>query len=173
MKLFIFILTLLNISAAHASESIFFSFIPPNVTLDAARTSVMQAAIKRQWIPHQLENNKLKIELNHRGYMAVLIFSFSEKGVYYSDNTTYFNDFDIEEDEEGIWEKAPAPSSWIGYLKSDTNSYFLTNAGKATSENFSQNNIEKKLQSIKALYDKKLITEVEYTEKRKKILSNY
>lgn len=176
MKSFILILTILtilNISVTHASEDIFFSPIPSNVTSNGAMTSVMQAAIKRQWTPHQLENNKLKIELDHRGYKAILIFSFSDKGIYYSDHTTYFSDALIDEDEEGIWEAASAPGNWIGNLKIDTNNYFAVNAGRATSETFSHDNVEMKLQSLKALYDKKLITESEYNSKRKKVMSSY
>lgn len=176
MKIFIILLTIINISAAHASENIFFSSIPSYVTTDEAITAVTQAALKRRWTTHELENNKLRIELDHRGYKAVLNFSFSEKEIHYSDSTTYFNDIFVDEDEDskGEWEASPAPGNWVKNLKNDVNGYFaISKRNRSVKESFSHENAEKKLESLKILYDKKLITEAEYTLKKEEIMSRY
>lgn len=175
MKIFIILLTIINISAAHASENIFFSSIPSYVTTDEAITAVTQAALKRRWTTHEFENNELRIELEHRGYKAVLKFSFSEKEIHYSDSTTYFNDIFVDEDEdsEGVWEASPAPGNWVKNLKNDVNSYFAISKRNRSVKEFSHEDAVKKLENLKVLYDKELITEAEYKLKKKEIMSGY
>jgi len=176
MKIFIILLTILNISAAHANEDLFFSSIPSSLTTDDAVAAVNQAALNRRWTTHGLENDKLRIELDHRGYKAVLIFSFSEKEIHYSDYTTYFNDIFVDEDEdsEGEWEASSAPENWIRNLQNDANSYFITSGrNRSVKESSLHDNTVNKLESLKRLYDKKLITETEYNVKKKEIMSSY
>lgn len=174
MKILIILLSILNISAAHAKESILFSHIPSSyITTEQAIEAVTAAALKRKWSVHGLENNKTRIELNHRGYKAILEFSFSENEIRYSDFTTYFDEMD--DDGSGEWKKGSVPGNWLYNLRSDVNTIFITMPKRKTSvkESFSHEIVVKKLESLKTLYDKKMITESEYKLKKKEIMSAY
>jgi hypothetical protein len=184
MKIFIILLTILNISAAHANEKVFFSIIPSYAITEDAVSAVSAAATQRKWTINGFKNNKLRIELEHRGYKAVLDFYFSENEIHYSDLTTYEYDEGIDDDPFGddtasVWKASPAPDRWIQNLKNDVNIHFNNSVyarnrrDASRKESFSHENIENKLESLKTLYDKKLITETEYKLKKKEIMSNY
>lgn len=169
MKNLIILLSILWFSVAHANEDIFFLAIPSNVTNEQAITSLYSAALKREWTIKSVEDDKLQIKLDHRGYKALLDFSITDNVIKYSDHTTYYNEPD-DEYEEGAWEDTSAPKSWIKYLLNDTNA-LLAVAG--TRGSVRQEDIETKLENLKALFDKKLITEEEYKLKRKELISEY
>lgn len=179
MKIFIILLTILNISSAHANEKVFFSIIPSYALTEDAISAVSAAAIKRKWTVNGFKNNKLRIQLEHRGYKAVLDFYFSENEIHYSDLTTYEYDEDIDDDSFGddaasVWKASPAPDRWIQNLKNDTNSYFMiSRRDRSVQKSFSHENVEQKLEHLKTLYDKKLITETEYEFKKKEVMSTY
>lgn len=173
MKRLLTLLFILNISAAHAEENIFFSQIPEYISTDQAIDAVKAAALRKRWSVHEMEDNKLPITLDHRGYKAVFKFSFSARNIHYSDHTTYYNagfEEDSFGDEQGKWEKTPAPANWVANLKRETSAYFNRLPAKELS---SSEDVEKKLETLKKLYDKKLITEAEYESKKKDIMSRY
>lgn len=173
MKILITILFFLNVSVAHAEENIFFSQIPEYISADQAVAAVKAAALKKRWTVYGMEGDKLRIDLDHRGYKAILKFSFSARNIHYSDHTTFYNEsFDEDPFGEalGKWEKSPAPARWIANLKNEVNIYFNSVPAK---ESFSSDDVEKKLETLKNMYEKKLITEEEYQSKKKEIMSRY
>lgn len=126
MKLLLILFFILNINITQASENIFFKEIPSYSTRVNAIMAVNKAALSRKWTAHEFENNKLRIELNHKGYKAVLEFYFSEKEILYSDLTTYYVEA-FDEFSEGAWVEKQTPEHWIANLKKDTGIYFLKN----------------------------------------------
>ena len=167
MKILIILLTILNISAVYANENILFMTIPSNATVDDAIGSINAAAIKRGWTVHEIEDNKIRIELDHHRYKAVLEFYFSEDEIHYSDFTT-------RENPAGVVETEPAPTSWINNLKHDVSIFLALNRKcEPVKELFSHEYMVEKLESLKALYDKKLITETQYRLKQEEIMSRY
>lgn len=174
MKRLIVLLFILNINAAYANENeaIYFMGIPSYITATQAVTAVSKAALNRKWTVSNFENNILRIELNHRSYKAVLKFSFSDNVIRYSDSTTYTYDDDDGSEEE--WIPKPAPSNWIRNLKKDVNMHFARNTSIIyIREKLSDEDMTKKLESLKKLYNKKLITKKEYELKKKEIMSRY
>lgn len=152
----------------HAKESTYFMLIPSTVTINDAVSSVKAAAIKREWAVHAIENNKLRIELNHRGYRGVLEFSFTENEIHYSDLTTYYNRSKSE------WELSPAPDSWIQNLRNDVTGYLqLNRRDLSVKESLTREDLTTKLETLKSLYDKKLITEAQYRSKQEEIMLRY
>ena len=173
MKILITLLFILNVSVAHAEENIFFSQIPAYISADQAVAAVKAAALKKRWTVYGMEDNKLRIDLDHRGYKAILKFSFSARNIHYSDHTTSYNEsFDEDPfgEPQGKWEKTPAPARWIANLKNEVNIYFNSVPAK---ESLSSEDVEKKLETLKKMYDNKLITEEEYQLKKKEIMSRY
>ena len=173
MKILIALLFIMNVSVAHAEDAIFFSQIPAYISADQAVAAVKSAALKKRWTVYGMEDDKLRIDLEHRGYKAILKFSFSARNIHYSDHTTFYNegfDEDLFGEELGKWEKVPAPARWIANLKNEVNIYFNSVPAK---ESLSSEDVEKKLETLKNLYDKKLITEEEYQLKKKEIMSKY
>lgn len=174
MKIFITLLFIFNVSAAYADESIFFSKIPLYVTTDQAIDSVKAAALKRRWTVDGIGDNELRIKLDHRGYKARLNFYFTENEIRYIDSTTGYSENVGEDpfgDEQGGWEVSPAPARWITNLKNDMNVFLVNNvSGK---QSLSNEQIENKLETLKKMYDNKLITEEEYQLKKKEIMSRY
>ena len=167
MKILIILLTILNINAAYANESIYFLTIPSNATVDDAIGSINAAAIKRSWTVHEIDGNKIRIELDHNRYKAVLEFYFLGDKIHYSDFTT-------RENPAGVVETEPAPTSWINNLKHDTSSFLALNRRcEPVKELFSHEDMVEKLESLKVLYDKKLITETQYRLKQEEIMSRY
>lgn len=179
------LLFMLSISATHANGEIHFSGIPANITTVEAITAVGYAAQKRKWTVSNLDNGKLRVNLNHNDYKAVLDFSFSERDIYYSDFTTYI-DQDVNEDEDSLeaWEAKAVPRNWLANLKRDVDGFFLIlknikhNRGSHSLKNnhketLSYENVEIKLDGLKKLYDKRLIAESEYKLKKKEIMSRY
>lgn len=171
MKIIIILLFIFNICVASAAEKIFFTKLPSSNTTADAIAAISKAAVKRKWAVHNYENSILRVELNHRGYKAILDFTFSEGEILYSDSTTYFNNGSDDFFEEG-WVAKPVPKNWLLNLKSDVNAFFVENSMNIK-EQTSQENVGKKLETLKTLYDKKLITETEYELKKKEILSQY
>lgn len=173
MRLFITILFVLSVNVAFASESIPFMKIPPGVTTAQAVTAISNAAALRRWTAEGLENNQVRIKLNHRGYKAVLDFSFTEHEIYYSDSTTTYQKEDIDSD-DGKWVKSPAPQNWVLNLKRDVSKYFsMIKINNSSKKAPASETIESKLEKLKDLYDKKLINESEYEAKKKEIMSSY
>lgn len=183
MKIFITLLTLLSVNVAHAGEKMFFSIIPTYAITADAVSAVTAAATKRQWTVNQFKDDTLRIELEHRGYKAILDFYFTKNEIHYSDLTTYeeddMDDDPFNTDNASTWTPSPAPSHWIQNLKNDVNIHFNNSVyarnrnNSSTKESLSHKEIEKKLISLKSLYDKKLITEEEYKLEKKEIMSNY
>lgn len=184
MKILMFILLIFNVGIAHANEEIFFSIIPSYAITEDAINAVSAAALKRKWTVDGIQNSKLRIKLDHRGYKAVLDFSFSDNEIFYTDLTTYLDKRASDDDPFGdqvddIYVDKPAPDRWIQNLKNDVNEHFnnsvYARSRKDTSvkESSSHESIENKLESLKLLYDKELITEEEYKTKKKELMSNY
>ena len=174
MRILILLLFMLNIGTACADDEIFFLAIPSHITNEQVLSSLRAAAYKREWSVTNLENNKLRINLDHRGYRAALDFFIINKGIYYSDSTTYYEDNEDDPFAEGEWVASTVPDRWVRYLQNDVN-VLLPAAGtyNPANETAAQDDIESKLEGLKALYDKRLITEEEYKTKRKEIISGY
>ncbi len=171
MKIFITLLVVLNISVVQAGEDIFFTKIPANITISQAVDAVQNAAERRKWTASRLENNKLQAKLNHHDYEAVLIFSFTADEIRYTDLTIFY---EMDDDEQENGEKTPAPARWVRNLKKDTNYYFRQYPVRNISqEKMSPEDLENKLAGLKKMYNKQLITEVEYNQKKKEIMSRY
>ena len=176
MKKLIILLLFISVNIANAAERIFFTTIPSYVTTEQAIASLQAAAMQRKWTVVKKEKNTLRMKLDHRGYKAVLEFYVSENGIYYSDFTTYYEEGedDFGGVTEGEWVASAAPQRWIGYLKNDVNAYFpAIGVDTSVKEAESHEDIEKKLEGLKSLYEKQLITEEEYQSKRKEIISTY
>lgn len=174
MRIIITLLFIFSVNAAHADEKIFFSQIPANISTEQAIGAVKAAALRKRWSVQEMEDGILPITLDHRGYKAVLKFYFSTRNIHYSDHTTFYNET-FEEDvfgdqAAGEWEKSTAPARWVNNLKNELYANFnrIPAAEPSSSED-----VEKKLETLKNLYDKKLITEAEYLQKKKDIMSNY
>ena len=173
MKRLIALLFIINVSITHAEEAKFFSQIPAYISADQAVAAVKAAALKKRWTVYGMEDDKLKIGLDHRGYKAMLKFSFSARNIHYSDHTTSYNEsFDEDPfgDALGKWEKVPAPARWIANLRNEVNIYYNSLPAK---ELLTSEDVEKKLATLKTMYEKKLITEEEYQLKKKEIMSRY
>ncbi|VAW90902.1 hypothetical protein MNBD_GAMMA21-636, partial [hydrothermal vent metagenome] len=156
---------------AYAGEDIFFSKIPPHITPSQALAAVQKAAIRKKWTASRLENNKLQAKLNHHDYEVLLIFSFTDNEIRYKDLTVFY-EMDDSEQENG--EKTPAPERWVSNLKRYTNVFLREYQLYAVpKEKFSHEDIKLKLESLKKMYNQKLITESEYAQKKKEILSRY
>jgi len=174
MKIFITLLFILNLSAVQADESMLFSTIPSYVTTNQAISSLRAAALNREWSIDGEGDNELRIKLDHHGYKARLKFNFTVSDIRYFDSTTYYNEDmwgDEFGDEKGFWEKSQAPASWIVNLKKDMNIYLVNKA--PVIDSLSNEQIENKLESLKKMYDNKLITEEEYKLKKKEIMSRF
>jgi len=68
-------------AVAPRGESIYFMTIPSNATTDDAINSIRAAAIKRGWTFHEIENDKVQVELKSNRYKAELEFSFSDNKI--------------------------------------------------------------------------------------------
>ena len=70
-----------------------------------------------------------------------------------------------------------APVKWVNNLKIGTNRFLLTRISyrntDTTNKHKGGEDIESKLKKLKKLFNKNLITELEYNTKRKEILSKY
>lgn len=173
MKIIIILLFILNVCVASAAENIYFAKIPPNINTADAISAVSKAALKRKWTVHNFENNILRVELNHRDYKALLNFTFPDGDIMYSDSTTYFNNGKDDFYEEG-WVVRPVPKNWLFNLQSDVAAFFAVSQNSINiKKELSQENVGEKLEELKVLYDKKLITEADYELKKKEILSRY
>ena len=148
-------------------EEVFFAAIPEHISEDDAILAVYQAALKRAWQVKDIDNGKLEIELEHRGYHSILSFTVQERDILYTDRT-YFNN-----PQHGTV-RSPAPSNWIKYLKNDVNVKFRTlmveDRGNSAP---SLEPISQKLIGLKSLLDQSLITEDEYKKKREEIIAEY
>jgi len=173
MKILVILLFMLNTVVTYASDNIYFTKIPKDITKFEAVNAVSQAASMLKWTVYEFENKKLGIKLNHRDYKVLLKFSFSEREIHYSDSTTFLNR-DAFDDLEGVWEVTEAPENWLKNLKRDTDKYLTKiKIDRKIRETFSHENIEIKLKTLKKLHAEKLITSSEYEIKKKEILSRY
>jgi len=173
MKVLVSLLLIVNLSIAYASEEIFFTNKPANVTMAQAVSAVEKAAKRRKWTPTRLADNRLEVKLEHHGYRNWLIFSFSDGGIYYTDLTTY-DEADDHDDTDDHWVKKAAPRRWVKNLKKDADGYLRKYARNApTKQESSTEVIEAKLKSLKKMYDEKLISQSEYEQKKKELLSRY
>jgi len=171
MKLLMTLVLILNVGVAYAGEKILFLKTPPNITISQASEAVQKAALRRKWKASKMENNTLHVKLNHHDYEAFLIFSFSDKEIWYEDLTTFF-EMDDSEQENG--ERTPAPDRWVSNLKRDAGVFLREYQQYAVpKEKFSHEDIKLKLESLKKMYNQKLITESEYAQKKKEVLSRY
>ena len=172
MKIVLVLLLTLYVSMAHAGDDNYFTDLPSKITKTEAIAAMKKAATQRKWSSSILNNNKLQIKLNHRNYKAWLIFSFSDDKIFYQDLTTYDGIDEFEDLEEGS--PVPVPSHWLKNIKKDTIYYFNQYGSySARAAKVSPEDVEKKLEGLKTMYDKQLITEVEYQQKKKDILSQY
>lgn len=161
---------------ASAAETLLFIEIPKYVSAGEAITDIRHAAVNRKWTIIDAKSDKLKISLDHRGYQAVLEFFVSKGNIGYIDSSKYYT---ISKN----WVNEPVPDNWIDNLKKDTNNYFHRRfLNKNKNSNAQQKdcvttatleNVEKRLKGLKTLYGKGLITEKEYKNKKKEILTKY
>ena len=172
MKIVIAALLVLVTGIASASDKIYFLDIPKGISNQQAIKTIQKAAIRRKWTVSVLDKDKLQINLTHHGYKALLIFSAVNGGVYYKDLTT---EEELDEYSDGeTYLRVPAPRSWVKNIKKDTERLFATVERNTEVEvKYSPEELEKKLESLKRIYDKKLITEAEYTEKKKELMSRF
>ena len=183
MKTFVILVCCLffAVSIVSAKEEIFFMRVPSHISIAEAVDAVSQAAFRRRWSVEGGKNGILRITLNHRGYKAVLDFSFSNGEIHYSDLTTRIDRASPDNGSgrpgwSGVdeWVRAATPKSWIRNLKKDTSRFLVLNkANGSSADSFSHKSVEEKLVSLKKLYDEGLITESEYKLKKVDILSQY
>ncbi len=179
MKLFMTIVFLFSISTAYAGEKLQFIEVPHNIANTQVITAMKKAAVKRKWTASELADEKLQVTLNHHGYKAKLIFSFSGDHVLYEDFTTSEDSDEYDSDEfdsngKEKEESVPVPKRWLTNLRRDT-LFFLERMQRRSApvERISAEELTSKLENLKKLYDKKLITESEYLQKKKEVMSRY
>ena len=171
MKSLITLVLVFSVGVAYAGEKILFLKTPPGISTSQASEAVQKAALRRKWKVSTIEDNKLQVKLNHHDYEALLIFSFSDKEIRYEDLTTFY-EMDDSEQENG--ESVPAPDRWVNNLKRDAGVFLREYQLYAVpKEKFSHEDIKLKLESLKKMYEQKLITESEYAQKKKEVLSRY
>ncbi len=146
--------------------------VPEGITALQANQAIKKAAIRRKWTASVLENNEVQVKLNHHGYHAQLIFSISNGEVHYKDLTTTEDDDEFSNIEAGGY--TPVPRNWLNNIKRDATS-FMSSMERSTKNKtkISTENLEAKLESLKKMYDRQLITESEYKKKKQEILSRY
>ena len=169
---------MLCMSELYANQYMYFIDVPPSVPAWEAIIVLKEVALKRRWNITEQDKETLQITLNHKDYRAVLDFNISNGKVFYLDSTTYLTDTIFTDfDEEGEWLKKAAPINWMRNLENDANRALrirdsYKNTGKTTQSKDIED-IESKLERLKRLFNKKLITELEYNAKRKEIISEY
>ncbi len=175
MKLLVSMFLFFNISVLYAADGIYFTEKSPLLTIEQAISALEDAAKRRKWTPTRLENNTVEVKLDHQGYKTHLVFSFSGNGIYYTDLTTYDEtDYDDDEDAKANWVKQPAPRRWVSKLKRETERHLQKYRSLVpTKQKTSHEEIEAKLRSLKKMFDDQLITESEYQQKKKEIMSRY
>jgi len=172
MKIFLVLILVLSSSIAFAADKIYLMKMPEGITAIQANQALKKAAIRRKWTASVSDNNQVQVKLDHHGYNAKLIFSISNGEVYYKDLTTTEEADEFSDVEAGGF--TPVPSHWLNNIKNDA-TVFMNRMDRrgANQANFSAENIEAKLESLKKMYDKQLITESEYKQKKQELLSKY
>ncbi|VGO15691.1 hypothetical protein PDESU_04276 [Pontiella desulfatans] len=145
-----------------------FTTVPPHVTESDAIRAVSVAATKRNWQVRQIEADQIELELNHRGYHALLSFTVKENEIRYTDIGSSFTPDPIR-----LLNGGSMPASWMKNLKKDVNDIFYISPQEQNSIPTTADPIVEKLNSLKSLRDQGVITEAEYKQKRKEILSEY
>jgi len=168
MKIFMLLILALSTSIVFAGDKIHFMDVPEGITPIQATQALKEAAIRRKWTAFALDNNEVQVKLDHHGYNAKLIFSISNDEIYYKDLTTSEDDDDFSDSEAG--DLTPVPSHWLRNIKKDATAFMNRMERKA---NVSAESIEEMLDGLKKMYDKQLITESEYKQKKQEILSRY
>ena len=178
----LFIFFIFGCATTPEKKNALFSWIPSQLDEEDARKAVQSAALQREWQVKDDETEDMEIELKHRGYHAILIFTFSDGEIRYSDDSTYFStgsdspelNYSSSNPSEGRWVKRSAKKDWIENLKHDVSGIFSAMIVEGKSRTCSSPDpIAEKLISLKALYDQNLIAELEYQQKREEILSEY
>ncbi len=175
MKIVISLLLMLCMSELYANQYVYFMRIPSTATTSEALIAVKKAALKRRWSVTKQDKETLQIKLNHSDYKAVLKFIVSGRKLLYLDSSTYLTENIDEVDEDGEWKEKAAPVKWIRYIKNDARRLLeqMTLYRTEDTEIHSKEDTESKLEGLKKLFTRKLITESEYNAKRKQILSEY
>jgi len=142
MKLLIRLISvyLLAINFAVADQGILFLNEPIRVSSVDAIESVRLAAINRQWSIER-EDNRLVIELEHKGYLAKLQFFINRNYIYYKD----FSKKKVEvrsrvkrvnptpsgpsRNNRSSLHDTNVPDRWIAYLKHDAQIYLFNKSG--------------------------------------------
>ena len=68
----------------------------------------------------------MQVKLDHRGFKAVLDFSITDEGIYYSDSTMHYEENEDDPFSEGEWVKSRVPDRWLRYLQNDVNTLLPT-----------------------------------------------
>lgn len=182
------LLFFLSIGVSHADDAKHFADIPKNITTEEAIHVVVYVAEHYKWTALRPKNeiNKLRINLDHRGYRAVLDFTFTGNEITYLDSTKIPTEIDDEFDArygEEVWVASNVPPNWLANLQRGTKKQ-MKNLKRDTREHIvideiknirteTADSIEKKLEGLNNLRKKGLITQKEYNLKKKDILSRY
>lgn len=179
MRAFLIVLFALLTGVTSASEENYLMPIPEDVTVSDAMLITSKAAVRRKWSVSESGENQLQLKLKHRDYTAVLDLSFSKGKISYSDSTTYLDRWAAS---RAVHDGAPpvepvpkpVPAKWLANLKKDIRKG-LADAPRSSSASgrSSEDDVVTKLEKLKKLRDKKLITEAEYEAKKAEILSEY
>jgi len=145
-----------GVSTVNAAEMLTLISIPNDMSNSNAIGALKYAAIKRKWSIDDVENDSLRISLDHRGNQALLVFSIFEGNIVYIDSTMSR----VRHPRRGRpsvyeWENTPAPTNWIKKLKSDTQALFYIRKKKeivdsqlATNKKLSFEETEKRLMGL-------------------------
>ena len=193
------LLFFLSISFAHAGKvDKYFMEIPKHIAIEEAYEVVADIAEHYKWtvLRSKSDNNSLRIKLDHRGYRAALIFYFSDLKITYSDSTKIITEIDDEFDSRygsEVWVDHKVPPGWLknlkrgikkrmGRLRRDNRQHIVIDEIKNSSvsgvklktpnkTSLTIDDVQTKLEGLKNLRDKGLITQEEYDQKKKDILS--
>ena len=168
-----------------ASEKIYLTFIPENVPISQAISASELVVNKRGWKTLEKNDESLKIQLEHRGYNAIMTLVYADAKIHYTDTTTQ----KVTRKKRENYGYGPpvtqiveteVPRSWLVNIKNDitnvlhTTSLSLTNTcDKLMREHnlLSTNEVEERLAKLKKLFDAELVTEEDYKLKKRDILS--
>lgn len=185
MKNLIFTLLILFYCSSALAEQALFLDIPKGLKTSLGLPSVKLAAQHRKWTIIVDRENELIIYLDHRCFQSKLTFTLKDHSIMYQDDTRvlqrcrYPSSYSLSEPD---YKQTNVPSNWLENLKSDTSRYFstvkLNNTGRHetstdSKEGITKDQLEEKLKQLKSLYDKKLISEQEYNDKKKELLERF
>lgn len=161
--------------------------IPVSISDEKVLNIVESAAKHRGWTVLEVDKERLTVNIVRRGYDSTLEFFVENKQLQFIDDTTARIRLPRKaRNKEGLWRESAVPVDWVNTIISDVNNRLIsgdedstklelasaeTTIGPGCEKQLSAKTTEKRLESLKRMYKKKLINRSEYENKKSEILS--